>query len=485
MNNVSLEKFCLVLFLSILLSPLAAWADNELQHPDTYLPSTIEIMKQKASYDDKRDLYETYHPKSLVPPEAWKWMNFDLEKMKELTAELLGFAAPELVGKIAPEIKPGKYTYKDLEQYPGLKELFPKIAQTAIRAGGPPFVCNIMDFEIEPTRQFHMALPSAQITKKNLGKAKLDEDGYIVPGTWQGGMPFPRPSGKFKAQQVYYNYEKKCGNYDECQRLTGEGLAFDLNLKIDKRSVYARNVIKLMGRSLFAPFGWFDERAERRGEFMADSVQIYEPRANRGLITLLLRYDDPNKMDPTMIYLPQLRRIRKMSSTDTQDPMGDLTYDDIGLLRQKMTPKRFPYEFEIIDEREYLLPFSYESGTAWIDSKNGYALRDVGLMRRPCYVLQMTQSDPNYCYSKRVYYVDKETFELSWGECYDQRGRLYRTIRAIRNFLPETGQIVAHGTQGTQVDHIDKHSSCQLYYMIPSNSSRKDFTIQNLIKKGK
>jgi hypothetical protein len=174
-----------------------------------------------------------------------------------------------------------------------------------------------------------------------------------------------------------------------------------------------------------------------------------------------------------------------MSSTDTQDPMGDLTFDDIGLLRQKITPKRYPYKFEIIDEREYLLPFSYGAGTAWIDSKNGYALRDVGFMRRPCYVLQMTQLDPNYTYGKRVYHVDKETFEISWGECYDQKGRLYRTIRAIRNFLPETGQIVAHGTQGIQVDHLDKHSSCQLYFMIPANAARRDFNIQNMIKKGK
>ncbi|MCP4574693.1 MAG: DUF1329 domain-containing protein, partial [Deltaproteobacteria bacterium] len=192
---------------------------------ETYLPATSEIMSQKASFDDNRDLMVTYHPKDVLPPDVWKWMCFDVAEMKKQTAEILGFTAPELVGKIAPEIKPGKYTYKDMARLPGLKELFPKVFQKTITAGGPPFVCNIMDFEIEPTRQLHMSLPACEITKKNLGKAKLDKDGYLVPRSWQGGIPFPRPSGKFKAQQVYYNFEKRSSSYDSCYRLTGEMLA--------------------------------------------------------------------------------------------------------------------------------------------------------------------------------------------------------------------------------------------------------------------
>jgi hypothetical protein len=240
-----------------------------------------------------------------------------------------------------------------------------------------------------------------------------------------------------------------------------------------------------MGRALFPPFGWFDERAEKRGEYTADATQIFEPRANRGTVTMLLRYDDPYTMDPMMIYVPSLRRIRKMSTTDTQDPLGDSTYDDIGFIRQKITPNRYPYDFDIVDEREYLFPFSYNSARSWIDSNNGYALRDLGLMRRSCYVLQMTQKDPNYIYSKRVYYIDKETFAPGWAEFYDQKGSLYRTFNISRVFIPETGQIVSHGTPSWQVDYVDTHSSCQLLIMMPASFSRKDFSLEFLIKKGK
>jgi len=474
-----------ILFFSAALLPLAAWAAEDWPAPETYLPSADEMMKKKATYDDKTDLFVTFHPKDVLPPEMWNRIHWDIDKMQELWAELIGFKSPDRVGKIAPEIKPGKYSYQDMEKYPGFKELFPEYIYKTVKAGGPPIVCNVMDFELEPTRQFFMAMPAAEITKQRLGKTNLDKDGYLVPGSWGGGFPFPRPSGEFKAQQVYYNFEKTINNFEENYLLTGEGLAFDKNLTVDKYNKYERRMVKLMGRSFMAPFGWYDERAEKRGEFNADTVMIYEPRANRGLVTMLLRYDDINKLDPMMMYLPQMRRIRKMSSSDTQDPSGDAAYDDMGFLRQKITPKRYPYTFEIIGEREYLLPWSYNAGKAWVDSKNGYALRDISFMRRPCYVLQMTQQDPNYIYSKRIYYMDAEMFLPSQAEFYDQKGRLYRTYNIARSFLPESGQVLSHGMPAWQVDYIDSHSSIQVLTVVPAHWSRTDFNMQNLIKKGK
>ena len=148
-----------------------------------------------------------------------------MEEAKRQTAELVGFKSPDVVGKIAPEIKPGKYTYQDLEKSSGLKELFPPELQLHIRAAGPPLPCSIEEFEIIPTIQLYWYMRLCEATKQNLGKTKLDKDGYIVPRSWQGGYPFPRPSGELKAQQLYYSFEKRPGTYDFCYALRGEGLA--------------------------------------------------------------------------------------------------------------------------------------------------------------------------------------------------------------------------------------------------------------------
>ena len=121
-----------------------------------------------------------------------------------------------------------------------------------------------------------------------------------------------------------------------------------------------------------------------------------------------------------------------MNPTETQEPAGDIAYDYREHMVQKITPNRYPYKFEIIGDREYLLPIQYDQGRAWIDSNNGYALKGVQFMRRPCYVLQMTQLDTNYIYSKRVIYIDRESFRCSFSASYDQEGRLYRS----RTYFP-------------------------------------------------
>jgi hypothetical protein len=233
-------------------------------------------------FDDPRDLMETFSPKNTLPPEIWNYLATDVKEAKKLTAEVLGFKSPELVGRIAPEIKPGRYTCQDLDKYPGLKLLFPSEIIRHLKPGGPPLVGNIPEFEIIPCRQLYFYTRLWEITKENRGKTKLDKDGYIVPLSWEGGIPFPRPSGEFKAQEIFYNFDKRSESFERCIALNGESYGFGKNLKIDKYNKYVANFIRLMGRSQFPPFGWFDERAKKNGEFNAYGNFLLEPRANKG-----------------------------------------------------------------------------------------------------------------------------------------------------------------------------------------------------------
>jgi len=474
-----------IFFLMAAFLPLAAWGSEALPHPVTYMNHANEPDKLKKITDDPTDLIAAYPLKDALPPEIYRLLTFDIEEAKRQTAEVLGFKSPDLVGNIAPEIKPGKYTYKDLEKYPGLKELFPPEFLPSVKPGGPPLIGSIPEFEIIPTRQFYWYPKLCEATRRNLGKTKLDHAGYIVPFTWQGGVPFPRPSGKFKARQVFYSFEKIYTSYDLCYSSRHQGLSFDRNLAVDEYSKAFCSSNKFMGRTLIPPYGWFDEHAEGTGHFWSSSVITLEPRSQRGTVLLHHKYDDPDKMDRWLVYVPSLRRIRKMNPTDTQDPAGDMTYDDFVIISQKINPERYPYKFEIIEERDYLLPIGYNTGKVWINSKNGYALRDVQLMRRPCYVLQMTQMDKNYVYRKRVIYIDKETFRSNFCANYDQEGRLYRTQIHVLVFMTDTAQVPTYGSHIFQIDHRDLHSSFVMPVPLPASLARKDFTIEYLIKRGK
>jgi len=485
MKSFKTIKYLLVVIFSVCFVPLSPWAGEQMPPWQTYVPTHSSLAKQKAVVDDPTDLMATFHPKDILPAEVWNYAHFDVNEMKKQTTEILGFTALEMVGRIAQEVKPGKYTYQDLEKYPGLKELFPPAFLTRIKAGGPPLAGNVMDFEIAPTEQLHWALPICELTKQNLGKAKLDKDGYIVARSWQGGIPFPKPSGKFKAQQIFYNFEKRVDTWDGCDRMGGKSIGINKKLKIDARTEYIVNWTKFMGRCFFPPFGWLDERAKKNGEWSANSVVMLAPRNRKGMITMQYRFDDPYKLDPWIVYTPSLRRIRKMAASDTQDPRGDSTYDDTAFLVQKITPKKFPYKFDIIEEREYLIPYAYGTAKAWMDSENGYAIRDLQVTRRPCYVLQMTQLDPNYIYSKRIYYIDQECFNTCWGEYYDQEGRLYRTNFIAMVYFPECGILTPYGQPSVKLDYIDRHSTMQPTTAVPVSFDRDVFTMKYLIKKSK
>ena len=461
--------------------PLVALA--QWPHPNTYMPTFAEIEKHKKPFDDPRPYLNELGPKQVLPKKLYDSLSYDEEQMKSLWAEVVGFRAPDVVGKIAPEIKPGKYTYKDLEKYPGLKELMWPDLYKRIKPGGPPHAGNIPEFEIIPTRQYYWALPIAKATKQNEGKTKLTEDGYLIPETWEAGYPFPKPSGKLEAQQIMCNVEKRYlsfGNNFCILNPRPTGYTKDLRMDFDGQAfVYT---LGLAGR-VMEPYGWFDKRAKDRGEFKTYLFGFTAPRDVAGVVQSALFYLDPRKTDQLMIYLPSMRRVRKMSATDSQDPvMGqDVIWDDTEGWNQKLSPTRYPYKFEVIQEREYLVPAPTLDGAEYWTSK-GLELRNVRMERRPIYVVKLTQLDPNYVYKYRIFYIDKETFNYYYIENYDQKGRLYRTFDINYSFFPEMGATSISGAYYLLRDHVDLHSGAQQMYQLPAFWDRGDISIEGVIK---
>ena len=418
----------------------------------------------------------------MLPPELWAKLTYDQEEMKTLWAEVVGFKSPDVVGKVSPEIKPGKYTYKDLDKYPGLKKLFPpEFLKCYIKPGGPPHLGNIPEFEIIPTRQYYYSLPIARATKENMGKARQDEQGYVINSSWEAGYPFPRPSGKFKAQQLVANHYNKYYTFGNNQRITGLCYGFDKNLKKDFDCLYYMDAMRLSKRACMPPYGYYDKRAEKNKEDKIFMQNVLSPRDIKGTSILQYFYEDRDRFTQSMMYVPSLRRIRKMSASDTQDPMNgmDIIYDDQTGFDQKITPNRYPYKFEVSEMKEYLWVVSTD-GTEYIDSTDGFSLKNVKMMRRPMYAVTCTQQDKNYVYGKRLVYFDAETFLATMMFNYDQKGRLYRTQHSPLYFLEECGQFFGNGTQGVLRDYIDEHTTVMQIFSPPAFWKRSHFSMKNM-----
>jgi hypothetical protein len=464
----------------------STWAMTREQWEKKELPTFNELMKEKNQYDDPAPILKTaLNPKNYLPPEVYKQVTFDVETMKKVWADSLGFKSPDIVGKIAPEIKPGVYTYKDKDKYPGLKDLMIPFYYNKFAPGAPPFCGNFPEIKVVPTRQYYLPLPYALATKDNEGKTKMSENGYLIPGTYVAGLPFPRPSGQFKVQQIVNNHQFFHFAISMGQRHGWfVDQAFNKKLEVDWVARTTDWSIYTWGR-VIEPKGWFDERARKQGERAIAMAKWESPQDSIGNAFSTVFTVDPDTSNQTYFYFNQMRRIRKMSAEDTQDvfPGTDSIIDDAMAFMQKLSPKRFPYKYELIAEREYLIPTSWD-GSVYFTSKNGVEMRNAEWERRPVYVVRLTSLDPNYIYRVRILYVDKEHFEVYFVENYDKKGRLFRTMEKVFGFYPEQGMLSVQKLIYT--NQVDTHSSVTNAYMdqFATNLTRDDVNIGRLMKAG-
>ncbi len=265
----------LSLLISALLLSTGAWAI------DPYPAPIADIMAVKDVLDDPSPFYkECGYYKQFMPQEAWEKVTYDEEKSKAAWEKAVGGKAKDLVGKIAPEIKPGKYTLADKEKYP-FKELMSAYHYQRFNEPGtegqPNHIGYYTEFEVIDTQQLWHALPLAEATVKNTGKTQLDKDGYILHETFEGGYPFPRPSGEHKGWQLLWNWKKRLKDHEST-------LNYDLTVgvnsryKIDHRGTANYLWLRTKGRVMAEPFGWFDKRAQKQQEEMIQLYTIFSPR---------------------------------------------------------------------------------------------------------------------------------------------------------------------------------------------------------------
>jgi hypothetical protein len=286
--------------------------------------------------------------------------------------------------------------------------------------------------------------------------------------------------------QIMYNVEQRYLAFGPNRGETSIVTSYDKNLKIDNPSDHLGRIIRLKGRVLFPPYGWYDKRAEKNMEYQQIAMTWFTPRDLAGMGTSLTFYMDPDKQSLMLTYIPFMRRVRKLSATDTQDavPATDQIFDDIEGWKRKHSRKHYPYDYSILEEREYLWPAPSWDGSEY-ETSEGRALMGLKFERRPFYVIEMKCKDPNYVYGKSVLYVDRETFNFHFIDNYDQKGRLYRTWFSNYGFEPEMGMFSWHMTFTVMRDHIDTHSGIFHDWDFPCVWTREDFGVKAMMERGK
>ncbi|MDY6862427.1 MAG: DUF1329 domain-containing protein [Thermodesulfobacteriota bacterium] len=290
----------------------------------------------------------------------------------------------------------------------------------------------------------------AAATAKNRGRLKVGKDNKII-GNWQGGAPFPEPkTGSELGWDVYRRRE--CG---EEFKVYFEWKFFD---KFTDKERYFKNMFhkkNYVGRTDIEPMPSIFGKEEI---YWKESLLVTDPFDVKGFSQIRVHYEDITRADDVFSYIPALRRIRRLTGSDVTDPVlgADSCYDDFEGWHQNMNKKM---TFRNLGTSEFLVPSYYKKKPPEPYQKG--SLFQVNWEIRPLYKLEVNMNDPDYAYSKKIFYVEKErgTFEIAYGEGYDQKGRLWRSTYTmiVRYYDPKSYITSYWGCIFSS--HLDNHTS--------------------------
>jgi Protein of unknown function (DUF1329) len=176
-------------------------------------------------------------------------------------------------------------------------------------------------------------------------------------------------------------------------------------------------------------------RGEQRK--LALSVRVDAPFDAKGIALITYRYkaaDAPlahTRNDDTWVYVPTLRRVRRISSYQRTDAVSgtDFTFDDLGGFNG-IVPQ---YSWSCLGQQDVLATVNSQvKAYPYTRDHNfgpyGLSFADDRWELRHTLKIQFQPKNADHPYSKKVMYVDRNTGEILYSFAYDRQGELWKII---------------------------------------------------------
>jgi Protein of unknown function (DUF1329) len=319
------------------------------------------------------------------------------------------------VGKLQPFLPPEFWANRDFFFYEGMK------------------------LEIGPAyRDYSPAQAYVGATEKFVGTAKIGPESSLRDYT--AGQPFPMDAidcqgdpqagakiiwnfdyqweGDGADARFYYSY------WDRGEQLPlyfeGTSKAVALAHRVEPESL-------AQGGDLF-------RREKRKGAF---GIEVEAPFDARGTAVLNYRYKSADgtaaerQNDDTWVYVPTLRRVRRISSAQRADAVSgtDFTFDDLrgfaGIVPQ--------YTWECLGEMDLVAPMNSKVAAYPYQRDHnfgpyGLSYADDRWELRHAVKIRFTPNDAAHPYHHKDIYLDRQTLVALYSFAYDRKGELWKII---------------------------------------------------------
>jgi uncharacterized protein DUF1329 len=288
-----------------------------------------------------------------------------------------------------------------------------------------------MRVDVYPTHRT-VALPQRIVdnTQKNATAAKTVEGGLAVEGA-MAGYPFPIPK---TGQEAMWNH-----------LLRFSGLGYD-NVKYDNWNVDSAGVptLSTTGEAIWT---WPIYDPKKTGPINAADpywqarIMYVGPSRRAGEGLLLWDAVNPLKQGRrAWQYLPGQRRVKLAPDLayDTPNPStaGASTWDDLSVFNGAMDR----FNWKLVGKKEMIIPYgnyrlTYHKTAADVTKPSHINPDLVRWELHRVWVVEATLKEgARHVYSKRVFYLDEDSWMAVASDQYDARGQLYRASFAYPSY---------------------------------------------------
>jgi len=263
-----------------------------------------------------------------------------------------------------------------------------------------------------------------QATERHSDRVTLGFDGQLL--NYVAGLPFPKLdlSDAQVGLKLAWNFSRRWVGDDYKEGgATATGKLASHSIEKDgseRRSEAIIHHIKTRGRISLDPkpvvpgyehIEWMQIRADEY------------PRDTSGTTTLEIRYIDPNKEDDLYIYVPSIRRVRRAPPIQRCATLAptEFTFDDINSFNGKLTDFNYKY----IGQKQMLGNFTQEH-VPFHRKAGDYLPVDERWELANTFILEITPKSSDYCYPRKVLYLDQSTYQAIWVMTWTAKGNYWK-----------------------------------------------------------
>jgi hypothetical protein len=297
-------------------------------------------------------------------------------------------------------------------------------------------VLNGMDLDIVAYEEVPVPQDYIDATEKYSAQVKLADDLTLVD--WVAGKPFPNVDNNDPraAAKIMYNFQRT-HYFSETLDLayfdadTGTMLT---DSKGNPQYLVERHfipewfrVLRFQGRLKHDPKPEILPNNDKVF-YKAGLYPLVEPFDLKGVGGISYRYLSQERHDDTWLYLPLLRRVRRLSSAQRSDALfgQDIDIDSYGGYAGQIPW----FEWRLLGEKPMLASIHGQRlPPVPCKGDGGLTFCEVWEERPATYIVEGRANLPGYAFSKRLIYVDKETNVIGTSDLYDWNDELWKSVQ--------------------------------------------------------